>query len=696
MALNIFWKIPFVSLRSGTLYTVNIWKDATLPSGYPLTLKGGAQPLTTEEDASDDQFTPIRTVTGRLRIMDNAYAMNAAATPQQVAFNWKDLVPKTDTDRPVTITHQSGGATVTDWSGYMQAQSFSGVLYEQVQEREYPIQCPLSILPSKQVATNIYDFHNFAWLLHHILGNTGYTYSYIYVGGGADARTWLSAKFDWQNFLSTDKDENVISNYDLYEVLEDVCRFWGWTARTKAGSFYLTCADDASEQTFLKLTLAELEAFGNENTPIGTLGTIENFTSVTLSGNIFASVDNEDYTVRGPAKATVKADVNEDETVIQFAPKPMRDTMDARGYQWHQGDGNLVGYFATPPVGSLECQTLKIDKTSDATSSKDGFERRQIYSTQEASDATKADMIICDHDRNDASPVTYIKMRTKYPRSFGGGSIRFTGSLWKGAEQYTDDNEIIMRLGIGLTESSAKWWYMPFIVSGGQAYGCEWKVQQSGQARPTFLAPMRGGSLRTCGVKVVGGIFVESGWFITDYIPVETGLNGYIFIEFCSCGDGLELGNFAIEFSRDETVLPTSSNDVRPRTMVGERDTEHEYTATNQNQCQEEWNADCIFASDNNMKFGHGLLMLPNGNYLSTLSYGSGAAEHPEQHLANRVASFWTQNKRMIIAELRTNTIADITPQHKVTLDGTICHPIAISRNWRDDITTLNLLQMPQ
>ena len=692
MALNIHWKIPFVSLRSGTVYTVNIWKEGTLPSGYPLTLKGGENPIVTEEDASDDQFKTIRTVTGRLRIVDNGYAMNSAATPQMVEFNWKDLVPKTDTDRPVTLT--AGGTAV--WLGYMQAQTFSGVLYEQTQEREYPIQCPISILPSKQVTTNIYDFHNFAWLLYHILENTGYTYSYIYVGGGADARTWLSAKFDWQNFLQTDEDENVISRYDLYDILNDMCCFWGWTARSKGDSFYLTCADDATEQTFLKLSRQNLYDFGNENTPISSLGTIENFIPVTLSGNIFASVNNEDYTVRGPAKATVNADVNEDSTILQFAPKPMRDTMDNRGYTWHQGGENLVGYFSTSPIGSLECQTLKIVKTSAATSSKDGFERRQIYSTQEATDATKADMIICDHDRNDSSPVTYIKMNTKYPRIYGGGSIRFTGSLWKGAEQYTDDNEIIMRLGIGLTEATAKWWYAPYRVVGGQNYGYEWKYQQSGQTRPSFLAPMRGGSLRTCGVMIVGGIFSDTGWFITDYIPVDAGLNGYLFIEFCSCGDGLELGDFAIEFSRDDTVLPTSSNDVRPRTMVGERETDHEYTANNQNQCQDEWNADCIFASDNNMKFGHGLMMLPNGNYLKTLSYGGGAAEYPEQHLANRVATFWNQNKRMIVPELRTNVIADITPQHKVTLDGTVCHPIAICRNWRDDITVLNLLEMPQ
>ena len=71
MAFQIFWKIKFKSLRAGTDYCVNIYKDGTLPSGYPLTLKGGAQPFTTQEDDSDDMFTPIRTQTGYLRIVDD-------------------------------------------------------------------------------------------------------------------------------------------------------------------------------------------------------------------------------------------------------------------------------------------------------------------------------------------------------------------------------------------------------------------------------------------------------------------------------------------------------------------------------------------------------------------------------------------------------------------------------------------------
>ena len=61
MAFSIHWKIIFKSLRAGTVYTANVWKDGTLPSGYPLKLKGSEEPFTTDEDDDEDMFAPIRT-----------------------------------------------------------------------------------------------------------------------------------------------------------------------------------------------------------------------------------------------------------------------------------------------------------------------------------------------------------------------------------------------------------------------------------------------------------------------------------------------------------------------------------------------------------------------------------------------------------------------------------------------------------
>ena len=77
--MAIHWKIPFKSLRSGTVYTVNI-HDASYPhAAGAVTLMGGAQPLTTQEDDNEDMFFDIRTQSGSLRIIDNGQDANGNA-----------------------------------------------------------------------------------------------------------------------------------------------------------------------------------------------------------------------------------------------------------------------------------------------------------------------------------------------------------------------------------------------------------------------------------------------------------------------------------------------------------------------------------------------------------------------------------------------------------------------------------------
>ena len=119
-----------------------------------------------------------------------------------------------------------------------------------------------------------------------------------------------------------------------------------------------------------------------------------------------------------------------------------------------------------------------------------------------------------------------------------------------------------------------------------------------------------------------------------------------------------------------------------------------EYTSDNQNSTGVEWNADCIFASDNNMTYGYGLIMNANGTFMETVGYG-GTSEHPEQHLANRVTAYWTQSRRSLKVDLRANAVPEITPVKKVTLDGTTGQPVAISNDWRNDTTTVTIMELP-
>ena len=150
------YSITFVSLRAGTTYTLNIGGG----EGATIALHGAAEPFVTDEDDSEDMFTPVRSQSGYFRIVDNG---TDASGNQLSADWWKDLVPAIDSDRPVVLTADS---TVV-WQGFMQSQTFSGELYGNPQEREFPVVCPLGMIAGEE-ADYTNGIRNFAFVLKEV------------------------------------------------------------------------------------------------------------------------------------------------------------------------------------------------------------------------------------------------------------------------------------------------------------------------------------------------------------------------------------------------------------------------------------------------------------------------------------------------------------------------------------------------
>jgi hypothetical protein len=161
-----------------------------------------------------------------------------------------------------------------------------------------------------------------------------------------------------------------------------------------------------------------------------------------------------------------------------------------------------------------------------------------------------------------------------------------------------------------------------------------------------------------------------------------------------------QVADFKVDFVREVIKLPETSGQTRARVKYPERKGTKKYTANNQNSAQDEWSIDTIFASDNLMKWGFGLVLDPSTCApVGKQGYnGNLSSQYPEQHLVNRVANYWSSSKRRLKADLRldalTSPMREPTPAEKVTLDGTTFHPIAINHEWRDDVVTLYLLQM--
>lgn len=679
--MAIHWQIKFKSLRNNTLYTVNIY-DASY-SGDPIQLKGGAQPFSTQEDDSDDMFTPIRTQSGYLRIVDDGKDANGAA------WNWKTLLPSTDTDRPVTLTDGNGAVV---WQGFMQSQNFGGVLYGNPQEREFPVQCCLSVLDTIQVKTNVTSYQNFAYLLDYIFSSIPtHTVSQIIIQGGADAREWLRKKLDWRNFLDI-SDGDVSPSYSLYQILDDVCRFWGWTARTFGQNILLTAADNmTAEPNALTLTTTELYNLGQGTS--GNIGNVAAMYSSATVGNNFASTDNEDMMIQGFSKVVVSADCNKSSSEMAFAPQSVRDMMESQypGYQWHgDPDRSLVGYYSTTEIASFSANEGRV--MIGGSSSYGGFTRRQIYSTSEA---TNPDIVDCIDIRGPytqgSTPKAYLE--SVYEMSFPGGSFDIKASIYEGwmKNDYSDTRRMKMAIGIGPSRSSnqTKWLNLSYNTTTFNL-SASWSTTKQ-------VFDVMVNNIPTLCPAIFQPLPLLSAAYISR-IPVPSDLSGRVFVEFHGSPDedyrrigsagecNFEIADFTISFSRDAVSITGN----RERTAIKNRVSRREYSSSTNTQAGDTKTTDCIFASDNDMDYGFGLLMNADGSFMTTARYGTNDIA-PERYLVNRMAAFFGRSRRVLSLELDNETI---TPQNTATVNDTPSYPIAISREWRDDILKLTLIEL--
>lgn len=672
--MAIHWQVKFRSLRAETLYTVNIYDDSY--TGDPVQLTGAAQPFTTDEDDDDDLFAPVRTQSGYIRIVDTGKDNNGNT------FDWRTFIPTTDTDRPVSLQHEENGSMVVDWQGYLQAQNFGGDLFIPTQVREFPVQCMLSVLSRMDIDTGRFATPaNFAALLYYIIGTIPtFNFDKIMIQGGADAQAWLLKRFDWTVFCEVSDGGTFDSKYDVLTVLEEMCRYWGWIARTYRQTLWLVSPDDTSIPDFLELTGSQLETMAG-GTAAGTINT-SGYSSVSI-GDVFASVHNKDTQVRGANHASLTAETgNIDDEIVFCYPDSVMKTMYDRGFEW-----SSVLYDYTYDLNSFIAAFMSGDAQSNGS-----FNIMRLRALPNRKESAK--------------PV--IRMKAAYGGSdfatlqstrahvFTDGVFSMEGTVWQNGEQFEDADEyppywgnkhMTMRLGIGLSRASARWWD-----------GTAWQYTQC-----TFYAKIggKGNTIFTCKEKGAGK---------TVYWSIGSGntpMSGYIFIDFLGSDDinddatkrAFDLAEFSIRFQRTDELWRYSDPD---------RYDAHEYTAKNDQMLNSEWSGSTMFATEDYSKFGPGVVTNPDLSYFKGWDYENhedaniidiplpvyqpivlNTPTQPEQHLVNRIVKFWSQSRRMIECELQQQLLPVITPFCKVVVDGTTLYPYTINHDYRNDVVKL-------
>ena len=683
--MAIHWQVKFKSLRADTLYTVNIY-DSTY-SGTPVELIGAADPFYTQEDDDDDIFSPIRTQSGYIRIVDNG-ASNV---------NWRDIIPSTDTSRPVTLTHVENGSTVTDWIGFIQSQNFGYKLFEIPVERDLPVQCPLSVISNIDINYTNTDTNNFAYLLKTVIDSIPQTArpTRFFFQGGADARSWLLKKIDWQNFTNLDDDDNLEAKYSMQECLENMCQFWGWTARIMGTTLYFVSFDDQTERTFLQLSDSDLATMAGGSSAGTTTDTFLPYSGgqvvpVAITGD-FADTENDDYQNRGYSKVIITSDANEaDKEIInpfsQNMVAEMNDSLWDQGYVVH---GDKWAHYTKDILDASTPFLL-----ANAVYGKASFNIMAAKTTAEGGYNDVGNVI---HIKKTKDNSTFVFFRTLYQHSFQDGFFRILADTYRDGEKYEDggdffagNNAMAMCFGIGLTSYNANWWNGKEWVGTKTSFGAS-----IGNKKPELFTS-----------------YMNSPSDIYESSVIEVAnQKGYIFIEILGLDsqmpfpnvDGqkiFDLKDFRVEFTKNSTVtrkqFPNSGWWEIKQKSVKDK---YRYKATNSNAVREEYSESNIFASDKKMDFGYGIVMNENNSYMSTISYNGGTPQHPEQHKANRITSYWATSKRKITANLMTHngTAAtpanSLTPRYLVSINGTVMYPISISRRWRDDVAEIVFME---
>ncbi len=645
----------FVAL-DGTTFTLNI--GGVTPATSP---KLSSEPIETQEDADTDMFMPVRTQSGYVRMVaeDNT--------------TWRQFIPSSATAMPVKLYQ---GSTIR-WQGYVQTGTY-GTTYPAIyNEFELPLICGLSALDSFDVeVTGPADMVTLGQLLYYIFSKlTGLSYTFYFHASSStdnDIRAWLAYKLSWRNFL-TENGVELTSRFTCLGLLQELCKFFGWTCRTSgAGVYFTAITDGLRNQRWLSCPLAQLQAASPVFTPV-------TMKSLALTDAMFASTDHSEEYIPGVKKVTVSPELNPYDVIMEIPYddicRPYKYDTPTRAERWRNEPTEPTEVWLLYR-GVINYENAMIKITSYAEQ-QEGAGIPMCYGRFAAFD---------DNTEDDKKKFSWNKCYECFI-SEDYGNRRSTTPL------FSMESQGAVILGDGVLYISGRADYEDTEISEDHAGQCTLKIGDlywNGTAWTStaskFKLSMKDNGIENTdtiynnadydgmGIPITAPIIGKIYFAVDDVFRNQNYWNGYF-----------PLMDFKIGFVRN-----------------GEEDdlNDKEYTA-NGGSFPDDVNVDTIFSSDKTntvnaktfrCQAGYGLVY--SGNIVAnTIPFGTTQLK-PEQHVADLIAAYGSTIRRSLQIDLWTNLTNSIGPDYKVSLESADFYPVAISHRWRDNITTLKIMQL--
>lgn len=682
-----FWTIDFKSL-SGTLYRISIGGATT-----NIRLQGADSPIFTQEDQSEDKFIPVRTQSGYIRIFDDGYDLDGNA------FDWHELIPSDVTSRPVTLYEVVGNVQTVRWKGFIRQETFSGTYMGNPQEREFPIMCQLSALQGFFYEQNARSL-NFAAVIADMLTVSGISFDDFVFQGTYSVLEWLMYKFCNMNFMKAGE----VPSYTYFDILEEICRFWGWTARSFESMLFFESADDTSqmaERDFSSIDLAELSsiAAGTQES-----GAALSFSSIQLADGDWADDQNTETLLLPINRAEVKADINEiddypavpyDEIEKTFATEQIyQDTYGTSSHVYKFYHVNTLVASKSYRANEMDIETYM--QTISTVSYGAWFDVVDWY-TGELTNKINYDWkcrlnMLGSYSVNTEMPLQnnnpYLRMKSLIPYLFDNGAIVISATTYMekcttgsnaSYQTFTGKGSMTCRLAVG-----DKWWN-----------GSAWTTTKS-----TFTI-----NIGTTGAEGTGkGAIITNKTYTSPYesytgfgVPVSEQLDGDVTFEIVSFQVGdlhdLSQANLVVEDLKISHARPQYSAALNTNKQ-------NTYSASNTSDSPKKTETSLIFASYNGNKPGYGLIFDGGGYVVSVCyDYDGSVYARPEQHLADRIASFMADPKNIYKMNLLRSEVANLSPITRVLVPISLSsnrttYPISISHDWAEDVVNVICIEV--
>jgi hypothetical protein len=685
------YQIPFKSFH-GTDYVLMI-------NGGGTVIDGSAQTFVTNEDADTDFFMPVRTQSGTFRYIGEGESDRAI---------WSAMIPNDALSIPVRLMQ----GNVIRWQGYIQPEVYQNdyPANGKITEHEFSVQCPLSVLDTMDISTENLDTTPIVTigdlLENYIFARlTGTVITDYYLQGTA-AATWkrLNLKLMRQNFIETDT-TGVSPKYSLKEVLEEVCKLFGYTCRLHGTSVYFTMPVTKTGHTEVGFThYSSLTSMSGRR--------YINRGSFSITDAMFTDDDNNEQVLPGIGNVTVKSDINELDNLIEI---PYQELFD----QYNIGKSDTI----VRSVDYYERAVYNLIRQPNTSGGTLTYENDtvnlQCYMANKPGTTVNAGYAkkycrLFVYDDDDVGQVG-----GSVPESKGNynwrkcielfHSYEYSGSDTNTMFQITSKQAFVVSDGMlyidfnchhvsaWLTEGSLPASYMPRAVVSlkiGDKYwnGTTWTTNNS-----TFELPFTSEGAKN-NRSSHGGI--NAPQYNGYGIPVTDTIRGVIEFKII---DAVKFRTFAGQDING--FLPLMDFKIGFVRGVIE-DTKHrgnEYVVKG-GRFSNSVNVDLIFASDvtygpanyeRHMPAGVGYI-LNNADEKPAATVASVDNQNviPEDELAQVIAKYGEKTHRLIEVNLWSDIVGNVEPTAMSTGLETGMFPIAISHDWRDDITTITMIEL--